>query len=227
MPYELGERITRQLIIFIQIVIATIILCKMRDIYSYILQRIASQAIQSLVINRLTIIGTLQHELGHAIFAVIFGARLTKFQILPDKRQGTLGQVQYITRGPRWLQNIQSTISQLGPIILGQIVLTALPYVKDWVVDKYSVSGFTGYAINLLFLYIMCCIVIHMQLQKQDIRVMFKGLIQTSIIFICFIFIINLKYELIETLISQIINAWTINILLLAVLFVFKSILGK
>lgn len=199
----------------------------MRDIYSYILQRIAGQTIQCLVVNRLTILGTLQHELGHAIFAVIFGARLTKFQILPDKRQGTLGQVQYITRGPRWLQNMQQTIASLGPIILGQIVLTALPYIKDSVIERYKISGFTGQAINLLFLYIMCCIVIHTQLQKQDIRIMMKGLIQTSIIFICFIFIINLKYEIIETLISQIVDAWTINIVMLAVLFIFKSIVRK
>ena len=74
-------------------------------------------------------LGTPVHELGHALFCIIFGHKIQEVQFFkPDKNTGTLGYV-YHTWNPRnpW-HVLGNFFIGIGPVILGCAVLFALFY---------------------------------------------------------------------------------------------------
>lgn len=75
-------------------------------------------------------IGTPIHELGHAIFCVIFGHKITAIKLFsPNSQNGTLGYVNhsYNTRNP-W-HRIGDFFIGFGPIILGSLIIFLLSWV--------------------------------------------------------------------------------------------------
>lgn len=116
--------------------------------------------------NRLTFIGTIHHELSHAILLLITGAKIVKLDIF--KPQGNrLGQVKYINRGNFILKAIQNTTSAIAPVMIGCITEFIL----------YKTLGLTqSIPILILIIYTMISILLHMTMSKQDFKMAIKGL---------------------------------------------------
>ena len=72
------------------------------------------------IANTLTFPGVCYHELSHALFAFITGAKIKKI-VLYHKQKDTLGSVEMIPRGPLPLKWLQLSFSACAPVITGLI----------------------------------------------------------------------------------------------------------
>lgn len=116
--------------------------------------------------NRLTFIGVVHHELSHALFAFLTGAKIIKMNLFkPDEKTDSLGSVTYAARGPIILRAIQLTFASIAPVICG--------FISCFLIYKYLLFGAVWRWI--LFGFIMLCIIIHMNLSPQDIKVALMG----------------------------------------------------
>src|SRR3989304_2061427 len=69
-------------------------------------------------------LGTPIHELGHALFCVIFGHRIVKIELFkPDPVTGTLGYVDHKWNRHNPWQVLGNFFIGIGPVILGCAVL--------------------------------------------------------------------------------------------------------
>lgn len=75
-------------------------------------------------------LGTSVHELGHAIFAIIFGHRITKMKLFsPDPETGRLGYVNHTYNPDNIWHLIGNFFIGFGPIIFGSIMLYVVSYI--------------------------------------------------------------------------------------------------
>lgn len=72
-----------------------------------------------------TAVGTVIHELGHALFAVLFGHRITDIDLFHPQPDGTLGRLGHSWNRESLYQNIGRFFIGIGPIILGSAVIYA------------------------------------------------------------------------------------------------------
>ena len=174
------------------LMLATIIIGRTIDLIIEILLKIMSKHLGSkftlLFANRLTFIGTIHHELSHAIVLLLTGAQIVKIDLF--KPQGNrLGQVKYINRGNIVFRSIQNTLSSIAPVLIGIIsetlIYKALGLRDDWWF-KLTIS------------YIMISILLHMTMSKQDLKAAIKGLPICSIII--FILMYITKFNIIAIL---------------------------
>lgn len=126
--------------------------------------------------NRVTFIGTVHHELAHALFALITGAKIIKINLF-KVQDDTLGSVKFITRGNTLLKSIQLTMSSIAPVILGII--------SEYLLITKVVSNINNTILLWIIYYIIISILLHMTMSTQDIKNALKGLpVCTVIIYI-------------------------------------------
>jgi len=69
-------------------------------------------------------LGTAVHELGHALFCVVFRHRIIKIELFkPDPETGTLGYVNHAFNRASLYQKIGNFFIGIGPILLGTFVI--------------------------------------------------------------------------------------------------------
>lgn len=109
------------------------------------------------------------HELGHALFALLFGHKITEMKLFtPSAHNGTLGYVKHSYNKNSAYQTIGNFFIGLGPVILGSVLLYIISFVlfaykpanmpdmptvsgsllnRDWLISfgTASLKGFTGY----------------------------------------------------------------------------------
>jgi hypothetical protein len=74
-------------------------------------------------------IGTPVHEIGHAVFCILFGHRIKEIKLFkPNSEDGTLGYVKHSYDSKSLFQRIGCFFIGTGPIIFGTIVLFLLLY---------------------------------------------------------------------------------------------------
>ena len=74
-------------------------------------------------------LGTPIHELGHALFCIIFGHKITKIEFFkPDPQTGTLGYVNHQWNRSNPWQVLGNFFIGIGPVILGCLALLGLFY---------------------------------------------------------------------------------------------------
>lgn len=72
-------------------------------------------------------IGTPVHELGHAIFCILFGHRIRKITLFkPNTRDGSLGSVEHSYNTRNIWHNIGNFFIGSGPLIFGSLVILLL-----------------------------------------------------------------------------------------------------
>lgn len=135
-----------------------------------------------LIANRLTFIGTVHHELSHAIFAFITGAKIIKIDLFYPQGN-TLGKVIFQPRGNKILQGVQLTLSAIAPVITGAISVFILYTevlaicTKPW---QY-----------IIIVYLIMSILLHTTMSIQDIKNAIKGLPVCSIIIFIICYLAN------------------------------------
>lgn len=150
-----------------------------------VLAEMFGRAITMFIGNYLTFIGTVHHELSHALFAFCTGAKVIKIDLFhPDGY--SLGKVIFCPRGNKIMQSIQLTMASIAPVVTGCI--------SEYLLLKYlSANDVTGWLLWIIY-YLIISILLHMTLSKSDIKNGLKGLpICMVIIFIvCIVFNINI-----------------------------------
>jgi hypothetical protein len=72
-------------------------------------------------------LGTSIHEMGHAMFAVIFGHKIKEVQLFkPDPKSGTLGYVKHSYDEKNLYHQIGNFFIGMGPILMGTLMLFLL-----------------------------------------------------------------------------------------------------
>ena len=72
-------------------------------------------------------IGTPVHEIGHAVFCILFGHRITDIKLYsPNSQDGTLGYVNHSFNSKSLFQRIGNFFIGTGPILFGSFVLYLL-----------------------------------------------------------------------------------------------------
>lgn len=136
--------------------------------------------------NRLTFVGTMHHELAHALFAIISGAKVTKIELF-HVRGDQLGCVEFYPRGNGFLRAIQMTLSSIAPVVCGGVSLCVLSWVwryqcvLQW---HYIVTG-----------YFMISIFFHMNMSSQDVKNALRGMPLTMVI--CYLVFYITKIQII------------------------------
>ncbi|MDR2963813.1 MAG: hypothetical protein LBU90_09325 [Bacteroidales bacterium] len=69
-------------------------------------------------------IGVPIHELGHALFCLVFAHKITDIQLFkPSKSEGTLGYVTHSYDSKNWYQSLGNFFIGCGPLIFGVLML--------------------------------------------------------------------------------------------------------
>ncbi len=83
-------------------------------------------------------LGTAVHELGHAIFAILFGHKINKIVFFdPDPNATSLGYVNHSYNPESIYQNIGNFFIGIGPIIFGSFIL----YLTTYLLFDISITG--------------------------------------------------------------------------------------
>ena len=120
------------------------------------------------VINYLFFPGVMLHELSHALFAVLTGAKVTEVALF--KRSGeSLGHVNFVNRGNMVIRALQNIFISAAPMFGGTAVILLCRYILMNVADL-PVWG------KVITIYIGVAMFFHMTMSKQDIKVYVKGI---------------------------------------------------
>jgi hypothetical protein len=93
-------------------------------------------------------LGTAVHELGHAVFHLLFGHRIVEIKLFdPDPRTGTLGYVKSLYKRHSPYQRIGIFFAGIGPILFGTLVIyvSYLFLVQPDIVYAQTVGGGAGF----------------------------------------------------------------------------------
>ncbi len=152
-------------------------------------------------------LGTALHELGHAIFAVIFGHKITQITLFsPNHYKGTMGSVDHSYNPKNIYHNIGNFFIGIGPVIIGSVVMYIMAYlffgnyinridsdISSNTINDVSIvlknmyiklksSGWKG----VIFVYILYSIASSITLSKQDIINARSGLVYFIIVMLLF-----------------------------------------
>lgn len=137
-----------------------------------------------------TFLGVFHHELSHALFALLTGAKInsiTLFRI--SHKDGKLGEVKFTPRGLGITQAVQVVLASIAPMITGALSLWGLVgFAIPWAGREHGIWA------SILLSYLAFSIFMHMSLSGQDIKNIFsKFLYLFPILFIVFfLFNVNL-----------------------------------
>ncbi len=145
-------------------------------------------------------IGVPVHELGHAVFALLFRHKITEMKLYQsDNQSGTLGYVNHTYNRRSLYQNIGNFFMGIGPVIFGSLILYVLAVllfnvaIGENVEAEQESAGQAGIIIaggwNLIreiftsgsflkssvFLYLVFAIGSNITLSKADLKGAYKG----------------------------------------------------
>lgn len=157
---------------------------KLEQVQLKILAKTTGSKIAYFMCNRFTFVGTVIHELSHALFVFLTGGKLIKVKLLEVSKDGTLGHVEFALCGPKWKQKCQLSIISCAPVFMGLL----LEYILIKLVIGYSL----GVWIEILLWYFIISILDHMSMSDVDIKNYLKGMI---VVFpMMFVFVLFVQY---------------------------------
>lgn len=140
---------------------------------------------RSFIMNKLTFIGVVHHELAHAITFFLTGAKIVRIELFkPDRRSGHLGEVEVIPRGSIFQKSVQRTLGAVAPVFFGIADIALLMSI----VKNYELFDW----LEAFIYYVMLSIFIHMELSPADVKIAIKGLPITYTLLVIVVFIYRL-----------------------------------
>jgi hypothetical protein len=105
-------------------------------------------------------LGTSIHEMGHAIFAIIFGHKIKEIQLFkPDPKSGTLGYVKHSYNEKNLYQQIGNFFIGIGPVLMCTLMLfllwLLLFHINFFNISDIHITANTIQSLNLLKLEVM------------------------------------------------------------------------
>lgn len=139
----------------------------------YRILSIISPRFAFMIANYLTFPGVIHHELSHAFWGFITGAKIKKINLF--KPQGmSLGNVEMIYRGPWLFRCIQECLSAIGPVSMG-IITSVVTYI-------YVLPSVSGIGVTIIIYYLLFSIIMHMTMSPSDMRCFLRGVVGVYII---------------------------------------------
>lgn len=137
------------------------------------------------VANYLTFPGVMHHELSHALWGFITGAKIKKINLFKPSGM-SLGSVQMIYRGPWLFRCIQGCMSAIAPVAMGIVTCT--------LTCIYLLPAMTGGSATILVYYLLFSIIMHMTMSPSDMICFIKGVVGVYILvlLVCVLGDINL-----------------------------------
>ena len=133
------------------------------------LSRLFSQKIASFLMNRLTFVGTVFHELAHAILVWLTGAKIVKVKLFEFSSDGRLGHVEFALRGPKWKQLLQLALGSCAPVLFGVCA--------EYILIRTVIFHELDLKIRILLWYFIISIFLHMSMSKEDLKHYLHGLL--------------------------------------------------
>lgn len=183
---------------FIVLVIAPLIgfiIEQVTRLLTRVLARIFGCTIANGIMTYVFFVGTIHHELAHALLAFITGARVDKVELFYPKN-GTLGSVQFTPRKGLILGSLEKVLASSAPITCGFATLTAL--------ISYLRANNPQGLLRGLIMYLIISIFVHMRMSKEDIKVYVKGIWVVAVILLVVFYMLNING-------IGMVNLWTVN----------------
>lgn len=136
-------------------------------ITKFIFRLTGNKKLTLLIMNYVTFPGTVIHELSHALFATMTGAKVTEISFFP--KGDTLGHVNYITNGGILAKRIQLSLTSCAPVITGLII--QIPVI--WAAEK---GYFDRPLIMAVVIYTDISIITHADMSRTDLSNYIRGL---------------------------------------------------
>lgn len=175
-------------IILLSVIIVGYLLQQFRVKFQIVCCKLFGEKVGSFIANRLTFVGTMHHELSHALLATITGAKVTEIHLI--KMSGdTLGSVNFIPRGHKVFKNIQYCMAALAPVLCGFVSLFLM---FNYINLDPSLNMKTWQWIAVI--YIEVSIFLHMTLSKADMDMAVKGMPTVMIIIFFIMYITKIDF---------------------------------
>ena len=123
----------------------------------------------SFIMNRLTFVGTILHELAHAIVVWLTGAKVIKIRLFELAANGRLGHVEFALRGPKWKQLLQLSLGSCAPVLFGLL--------EEYILIRIVLFHELDLKIQILLWYFIISIFVHMSMSKEDLKHYIHGLL--------------------------------------------------
>lgn len=153
------------------------------NIVTKLVTKLFGYKIAWLLLNVVPFVGTVHHELCHAILVVLSGAKLLHVQLFKISKYN-LGKVTYATRGNKLIQSLQNTLVSIAPTLFGAIHGT--------LILRFTYNSQNEAWIKGLLIYLGISILLHSRMSKQDIKIAKKGLLLSILVLTLIVFIIRL-----------------------------------
>lgn len=150
--------------ITLSVIVIGIIVNELEKLQIRLFSKLFGNKIAYFICNYLTFPGIIIHEISHALFASMSGAKVTKVKLISFKGDGQLGCVQYITRGNKVIQSLQKSWSSAAPTIVGVLLELFLLHILR---NKGALSW--------IIIYFMVSISDHMSMSRQDVKNYLSG----------------------------------------------------
>lgn len=152
-----------------------------RFFFNFLSGATGSTALPYMIATWFTYPGVLFHELSHALFAFITGAKIKRIALLRTVREDgsiELGHVEFIPSVNPVLRSFQQCMAAVAPSVTGLAAIIAL------IVFARDLCGSVWWA-WVLWVYAMICLVFHSGMSRQDVYEAGRGAILVAVVLFC------------------------------------------
>lgn len=171
-------------LVCISVILIGMIADQLEKYMGHFLGKLCGPKIAHFIVYRLTLPGTILHELSHAFVGWALGAKILKIRVLEFNGK-QLGHVDFRCRGSKPVQLIQLGCLSCAPVITGLIAAGLLL--------QYGLRPELPWYIILLSFYLLLCVIIHMSMSRQDIKNYLRGLFVIYPAAVGFVYIVRLS----------------------------------
>ena len=121
----------------------------------------------------LTCPGVMVHEIGHALFCVIFRHKIVEMKLFSPEADGTLGYVNHSYNPKSIYQRIGNFFIGTGPIWFGIVVLCFVSWMllpNEMNIGNFFSAAFWGRWQSYIWLYLALTIASHITLSPPDLK---------------------------------------------------------
>ena len=121
----------------------------------------------------LTCPGVMVHEIGHALFCVIFRHKIVEMKLFSPEDDGTLGYVNHSYNPNSFYQRIGNFFIGTGPIWFGIVVLCFVSWMllpNEMNIGNFFSAAFWGRWQSYIWLYLALTIASHITLSPPDLK---------------------------------------------------------
>jgi len=184
--------------ILIQCLILTLIILSVIPLFGAIINKIITSILAFLLglcdhsgralvffMNRITFPGVIYHELSHALWAFLMGAKVEKVSLY--RQEGDhLGYVSYVPRGNLLLRSLQLALASCAPVFMGLLAEAGIIYL--------FLNATLHPVLYVLLAYIFIAILVHIDMSLQDVKGYLKGMpICFLLVFVIVLIILCIK----------------------------------